>query len=141
MNEIRKTIERIEKKISVLLFIMLTLVLGLSSVYGQSSNTKNVVKISYELLDKYQENNLSVNSFNINAKNTGLTPICNVRINLEPNSVTSSPDHYFEIINSEETKIFPLEITFNSMEEPPRLIWNIEYVDTNGNQIKEAINN
>jgi hypothetical protein len=129
------------KRFIVLISILLitTTITSVSFVFGQGIETENIVNISFEPIDKYHSDNLTILNFNLKAKNTGVVPISNVTIKLQSNVASNYPEvHYFEIINSEETVVSPLEISYDATKEPPKLIWHIEYY-VDGNMVEETV--
>lgn len=130
----------VKKFICIMICILMILTCG-SLVFSQDSKA-SIIKISYEPFDKYQSGDLFVLEFKLKVQNTSSSPIHNVTVNLQSNLVSSYPNaHYFDVINSEEKVVSPEvhEITFESTQEPPKLVWHIQYYDINGNLTEEIV--
>lgn len=101
---------------------------------GQSPRT-NAVELSFQRLSESQSGSVVTLQLGLAVKSIGPGVVQNIRVAaVDPDGAWLNPSNFFfGNLGSEETASASLVLSFDhSQQEPPRILWQVEYTDSEG---------
>lgn len=131
------------KSLSSLVCVLILVMGSTSIVFGQNSETTKVVKLAYVPIDRVMNGGIYTLHTKLETQNIGSASIYNVVVKVIDFDGANMDIDYFSLgdINTEESMTSEnFVITFDtSIQEPPKILWEVEYTDVDGNRIIENI--